>query len=44
MLLPGMRFTIASCRAYSTMAGVAMIISAGSNQPGTSVVCTAHVI
>src|SRR5262249_9049584 len=44
MLLPGMGFTRASWVADSTMKGVPWMFSAGSNQVGTSDVCTAHVI
>src|SRR5262245_25694298 len=44
MLLPGICFTSASCVAIWIMNGVAWIFSAGSNQAGTSVVCTPQVI
>src|SRR6266446_4949047 len=44
MLLPGIGLTSASWVAESTMNGVPWMVSAGSNQVGTSVVCTAHVI
>src|SRR2546422_1848842 len=44
MLLPGIGFTRASCVASWTMNGVCWMFSAGSNQAGTRVVCTAHVI
>jgi len=42
--LPGIAFTIASCRAYSIMNGVMMpAVSAGSNQVGASETCEAMV-
>ena len=44
MLFPGIGFTRASCVAIWTMNGVPWMLSAGSNQVGTSVVCTAQVI
>ena len=44
MLLPGIGFTSASWVAERTMNGVPWMVSAGSNQVGTSVVCTAQVI
>src|SRR5262245_21933144 len=44
MLLPGVGFTRASWVAERTMKGVPWIFSAGSNQLGTSDVCTAQVI
>src|SRR4029453_12769126 len=44
LLLPGMGFTSASCSASCTMNGVCWMLSAGSSQAGTSVVCTPQVI
>src|SRR5262245_40065692 len=44
MLLPGICFTSASYSASCTMNGVCWMLSAGSSQAGTSVVCTAQVI
>ena len=44
MLFPGIGFTRASCVAIWIMNGVPWILSAGSSQAGTSVVCTAQVI
>jgi len=44
MLFPGIGFTSASCVAMRTMNGVPWMVSAGSNQDGTRVVCTAQVI
>src|SRR5262249_32718803 len=44
MLFPGIGFTSASWGACRAMNGGPAIFSAGSNQLGTSVVCTAHVI
>src|SRR5262245_18317807 len=44
MLLPGIGFTSASCSASWTMNGVSWMFSAGSNQAGTSVMCTPQVI